>query len=306
MERFPSISRMISKRRKSKPNSVWESGRRDRITWRVDAVAAQIDGHQGHLGIQRKSFPLPPHARLGYHRLLLKAGPLSAECLLILCPDRAYQPTLLERGHKSAGIAVSVYGLRSERNWGCGDFTDLQQFCDWAVESTGASFVALNPLHSIPNRQPYNTSPYLPNCSFYRNPLYLDVESIEDVQASADARALLGRRRFRRSCSNCAMPSTWSTKKFCVEAACTEARFRRVPTPSKVAGIPGDIDAKATCSTVTPSIARSTSIFMSAIPMSGSGRTGRRSTATRSLPKWRCFAMSRPTGSFFTSGCSGR
>ena len=76
---------------------VWESGRRDRITWRVDAVAAQIDGHQGHLGIQRKSFPLPPHAELGYHRLLLKAGPLSAECRLILCPDRAYQPTFLTR-----------------------------------------------------------------------------------------------------------------------------------------------------------------------------------------------------------------
>ena len=51
--------------------------------------------------------------------------------------------------------------------------------------------MALNPLHSIPNRQPYNTSPYLPNCSFYRNPIYLDVERIEDVQACALAQRLL-------------------------------------------------------------------------------------------------------------------
>ena len=53
------------------------------------------------------------------------------------------------------------------------------------------SFVALNPLHSIPNRQPYNTSPYLPNCSFYRNALYLDVEAIPAVQSSHTARQIL-------------------------------------------------------------------------------------------------------------------
>ncbi len=32
---------------------------------------------------------------------------------------------------------------------------------------------------------------YLPNCSFYRNCLYLDVEAIADVQESSEARRLL-------------------------------------------------------------------------------------------------------------------
>jgi 4-alpha-glucanotransferase len=64
--------------------------------------------------------------------------------------------------------------------------------------SLAASFIALNPLHSIPNRQPYNTSPYLPNCSFYRNPLYIDVERIEDLRNCDLAQRLLAGDRVRR------------------------------------------------------------------------------------------------------------
>ena len=72
---------------------------------------------------------------------------------------------------------VSLYGVRSARNWGCGDFTDLRALVD-TLAPAGAAFIALNPLHAIPNRQPYNTSPYLPLCSLYRNYLYLDVERV--------------------------------------------------------------------------------------------------------------------------------
>jgi 4-alpha-glucanotransferase len=140
----------------------------------------------------RKLVPLPPGSPLGYHTLRV-----SLDCdtwhqaRLVLCPDRAYLPEALERGGKAAGIAVSLYSMRSNRNWGCGDFTDLKGFSLWVAEEAAADFVALNPLHSIPNRQPFNTSPYLPNCSFFRNPLYLDIESIEDTRSSKAAQAFL-------------------------------------------------------------------------------------------------------------------
>ena len=49
----------------------------------------------------------------------------------------------------------------------------------------GVQFLALNPLHAIPNRQPYNTSPYLPQSSLHRNFIYLDVEKIGASHADA-------------------------------------------------------------------------------------------------------------------------
>ncbi len=169
----------------------WEHGASE--TTRVQLESLRTDGELALDGerVTRRLLPLPAGTPLGYHRLILRSGGVQSESKLIVCPDRAFQPTFLADGVKAAGIAVSLYGLRSSRNWGCGDFTDLRHFCDWAVDAAGVSFVALNPLHSIPNRQPYNTSPYLPNCSFYRNALYLDVEEIPAVQASAAAKESL-------------------------------------------------------------------------------------------------------------------
>ena len=67
-------------------------------------------------------------------------------------------------------------GLRA--NWGCGDFTRSARKAAETSGARGRGVFALNPLHAIPNCQPYNTSPYLPLCSFYRNHLYLDVERV--------------------------------------------------------------------------------------------------------------------------------
>src|SRR5688572_4333889 len=145
----------------------------------------------------QKTLRLPGEVPYGYHRLEATLGDLAASCRLIACPDRTWTPKILENGGRTAGLAVSLYGLRSRRNWGCGDFTDLRDFIDWTAEQVGCSFVGLNPLHAIPNRQPYNTSPYLPNSVYYRNPLYLDVEALEDVQNTPRILSLIRSRRVQ-------------------------------------------------------------------------------------------------------------
>jgi 4-alpha-glucanotransferase len=128
----------------------------------------------------RKVARLPIRLPLGYHDISVKAAGASATVRFIVTPGRAWVSPQLGRGGRTAGIAVSLYGVRSTRNWGCGDFGDLLQVVDFAAEKLECGFVALNPLHAIHNRRPFNTSPYLPNCTFYQNFIYLDVEAMDD------------------------------------------------------------------------------------------------------------------------------
>lgn len=112
---------------------------------------------------------LPADAPFGYHKV--EVGGRTAT--LIVCPESCKAAE-----GRVSGVAISLYSLRSKRNQGCGDFTDLKAFCTWAAKALGAGFIALNPLHAIPNRQPYNTSPYLPTTTLFRNFLYLDVAEV--------------------------------------------------------------------------------------------------------------------------------
>ncbi len=166
-----------------------EEGSARRFTIDLSASPAEetqtIDGIELCRRVFRVEGPLP----LGYHVLRIWAGERHAEMRLIVAPDQAYQPEALRHGGKTAGLAISLYGLRSARNWGCGDTTDLRAMLDWAASELGVSYLALNPLHAIHNRRPYNTSPYLPNSIFFRNPLYIDVEAVEDFRQSRRALA---------------------------------------------------------------------------------------------------------------------
>ncbi|MBZ5578725.1 MAG: 4-alpha-glucanotransferase [Acidobacteriia bacterium] len=148
--------------------------------------SAEIDGRTWI----RKEVQLPDDLPLGYHEVSVTVGGATATTRYIVTPDHAWIHPSLGQGGRAAGLGVSLYGVRSARNWGCGDFRDLLAVIDWVADGLNASFVALNPLHAIHNRQPFNTSPYSPNSIFYQNYLYLDVEGIEDFARCRRARHL--------------------------------------------------------------------------------------------------------------------
>ena len=96
---------------------------------------------------------------------------------LLVSPPQAYQGD--DPATRMWALAVQLYGVRSRRNWGHGDFTDLAKLIALAGE-LGASGVGLNPLHALFDDRPENASPYAPNSRLFLNPLYIDVETIEE------------------------------------------------------------------------------------------------------------------------------
>ncbi len=102
-------------------------------------------------------------------------------------PARAYLPPALEAGRGIWGIALQLYALRSDRDWGVGDFGLLRDFVVRAA-ALGAGAVGLNPLHALHLDEPERASPYSPNSRRFLNPLYIDVEAVPDFAECAEAR----------------------------------------------------------------------------------------------------------------------
>ena len=112
----------------------------------------------------------------GYHHLSV-AG-LPGETLVISAPERCYRPAALQDGGKIWGPTVQLYALRSARNWGIGDFSDLAQLVGQMAER-GADIVGLNPLHALFTHNPAHASPYSPSSRLQLNVLYIDVEAVD-------------------------------------------------------------------------------------------------------------------------------
>lgn len=135
----------------------------------------------------------PAGLPLGYHRLTLTdADGASEEVPMIVAPERAFGGDF-DRGWL---LAVQLYSVRSNRNWGIGDFTDLAELVRLARQ-LGADGVGLNPLHVLFDDHPADCSPYSPNSRLFLNPLYIDVEAIPEFSADLvpDAAATAARLR---------------------------------------------------------------------------------------------------------------
>lgn len=135
----------------------------------------------------------PAGLPLGYHRLTLTdAEGVTEEVPMIVAPERAFGGDF-DRGWL---LAVQLYGVRSERNWGIGDFTDLADLVRLAKQ-LGADGVGLNPLHVLFDDHPADCSPYSPNSRLFLNPLYIDVKAIPEFSADLvpDAAATAARLR---------------------------------------------------------------------------------------------------------------
>ncbi|HBC7420391.1 TPA: 4-alpha-glucanotransferase [Serratia marcescens] len=137
---------------------------------------------QGRIGA-RKTLTLPGDLPVGYHQLTLSQGEQQWPCRLIVAPRRCFEPDALLTGKKLWGACVQLYTLRSDRNWGIGDFGDLRLMVEQVGERGGA-FVGLNPIHALYPANPESASPYSPSSRRWLNLAYIDVNAVEDFQRS--------------------------------------------------------------------------------------------------------------------------
>lgn len=117
---------------------------------------------------------------IGYHMLAADGETQT----LIVVPPKCMAPI-----RRAMGLIANLYAVRSDRNWGVGDITDLATIAEWSGEK-GAAFVGVNPLHALRNRG-HDISPYSPVSRLYRNPIYIDVTAVPEFNECADVRALL-------------------------------------------------------------------------------------------------------------------
>ena len=132
--------------------------------------------------------PLPGGLALGYHSLTVTQKKQQWRCRVIIAPARCYEPQALRDGKKLWGACVQLYTLRSENNWGIGDFGDLKQMLS-GVGERGGAFIGLNPIHALYPAYPESASPYSPSSRRWLNIIYIDVNAVEDFAQSKAAQA---------------------------------------------------------------------------------------------------------------------
>jgi 4-alpha-glucanotransferase len=146
------------------------------VRWEISGEASIVAGETPSGAIELPG-NLPPDV---YALRLTDAAGTVDEVPLVSAPVRAFGGDF-DRGWL---LAVQLYGVRSTRNWGMGDFTDLAELIELA-HALGADGVGLNPLHALFDDRPGDCSPYSPNSRLFLNALYIDVDAIPEYPADA-------------------------------------------------------------------------------------------------------------------------
>jgi (1->4)-alpha-D-glucan 1-alpha-D-glucosylmutase len=130
-----------------------------------------------------------PALPLGYWTLRIRSGHDSAQTLVICAPERCHEPEHLRQGRKSWGLTAQVYSLRSETNFGIGDYDDLRELADRAG-TIGADFLGLSPVHALFSGDLSKISPYSPSSRSSLDTQLISPARIKCVPASKTRRLL--------------------------------------------------------------------------------------------------------------------
>lgn len=128
-----------------------------------------------------------PALPLGYHRFTITLSSITCQTMVISAPGQVFNRPADQR---IWGLFIPLYALRSENNWGAGDFTDLETLAHW-VHKQGGGMVGTLPLLSSFLGQPFDPSPYAPVSRLFWNEFYLDVTRVPELKECYGAQQLI-------------------------------------------------------------------------------------------------------------------
>ncbi len=134
---------------------------------------------------------------LGYHTasFALDTG-LQGTLRVVVTPEQCFEAPAIVAGKRLWGIAVQLYSLRADDNWGVGDFRDLRHLIRLAAPM-GCGIIGLNPLHALMPANPAHISPYSPSNRQFLNVLYISVEDVPDFAECEPARKRVAEPKFQ-------------------------------------------------------------------------------------------------------------
>ena len=150
--------------------------------------------------IQRRNLRLDDRIPDGYHDLRL--GDHEEICRLIVTPGTCWLPDCEQDSRRLWGLATQVYLLRSEHNWGIGDYSDLRKLVELGSEE-GADIIGVNPLHAMFLDRPGDASPYSPSDRLLLNVLNIDIDEVPELACAAEARGLISSDSFQAKLQDC-------------------------------------------------------------------------------------------------------
>lgn len=122
------------------------------------------------------------------HILRLEPGPAGKTLIDVATPE------LPQDLMKTAGVVVPLFSLRSQSDWGIGDFGSLMKFIDWAADA-GLHVVQLLPVNDTTREGNWHDSyPYNPISTFALHPIYMDFDAIPSLKSKTSLRLLEQRR----------------------------------------------------------------------------------------------------------------
>jgi 4-alpha-glucanotransferase len=153
--------------------------------------------HIEDIEFQEYLIDIPVTLPTGYHCLsVLIDDDVLGSMRLIIAPTSCFIPEALAQGKKIWGLSIQLYCLRSDHNWGVGDFTDLSFLVEKSAKQ-GADFVGLNPIHALYPANADACSPYGPSSRRWLNFIYIDVTALNGYQ-QATTQAVVNNADFQQ------------------------------------------------------------------------------------------------------------